>query len=198
MDREKVFKIWLSSVAGIGYNSYRQLIDFFKKAEEVYRAREIDIFKAIGKKSLTEKIVRAQSLNPFEYVERLEKLKVTVYTLEDDEYPALLREIYNPPVALYFKGRLNLKDKFSIAMVGSRKATYYGRQIAQKLSYELSSKGITVVSGLARGIDTYSHIGALEGKGSTIAVLGCGINIAYPTENKKLMERIGEEGLLIS
>ncbi|AAM24672.1 MULTISPECIES: DNA-processing protein DprA [Caldanaerobacter] len=198
MNREKVFKIWLSSVVGIGYKSYFQLMEFFKKAEEIYRAKEIDIFKATGKKNLTEKIVEAQKLNPFEYVERLQKLKVSVYTLEEEEYPSILREIHNPPVVLYLKGRLNLKDKFSIAMVGSRKATYYGKQMAQKLSYDLSERGITVVSGLARGIDTYSHLGALKGRGSTIAVLGCGINVVYPTENKKLMEQIGEEGLLVS
>ena len=198
MDREKVFKIWLSSVVGIGYKSYFQLMEFFKKAEEIYRAKEIDIFKATGKKNLTEKIVEAQKLNPFEYVERLQKLKVSVYTLEEEEYPSILREIHNPPVVLYLKGRLSLKDKFSIAMVGSRKATYYGKQMAQKLSYDLSERGITVVSGLARGIDTYSHLGALKGRGSTIAVLGCGINVVYPTENKKLMEQIGEEGLLVS
>lgn len=198
MEREKVFKVWLSTVEGIGYKSFIQLVDFFKSAEEVYKAKEIDILKAIENKKLVKNIIEAQKFDPFDYIGRLQNLKISVYTLEEDEYPKELINIYNPPPILYLKGNINLKDNFCISMVGSRNATFYGKQVAQKLAYELSERGITVVSGMARGVDSFSHIGALKGKGKTVAVLGNGINIVYPNENKKLMEQISEEGLLVS
>ena len=198
MEREKVFKIWLSAVKGIGYKNFVQLMEFFKTAEEVYKAKEIDIFRAVGSKKLAQKIIEAQKLNPFDYIERLQNLKISVYTLEEEEYPEELKNIYDPPPVLYLKGNINLKDNLCIAMVGSRNATFYGKQVAQKLAHELSERGITVVSGMARGIDSFSHIGALKERGKTIAVLGNGINIVYPRENKKLMEQISEEGLLVS
>lgn len=198
MEREKIFKIWLSTVKGIGYKSFVQLMEFFKTAEGVYKAKEIDIFKAIGNRKLVQNIIEAQKLNPFDYIERLQNLKISVYTLEEEEYPKELKNIYDPPPVLYLKGNINLKDNLCIAMVGSRNATFYGKQVAQKLAYELSERGITVVSGMARGIDSFSHIGALKERGKTIAVLGNGINIVYPRENKKLMEQISEKGLLVS
>ncbi|HHW56535.1 MAG TPA: DNA-protecting protein DprA [Clostridia bacterium] len=198
MEKAKVFKVWLSTVEGVGYKTYVKLIEFFKSAENVYKAKEIDIFKAIGKRKLVQNIIEAQKLNPFDYVERLQNLKISVYTLEEEEYPKELKNIYDPPPVLYLKGNINLKDNLCIAMVGSRKATFYGKQMAQKLSYDLSERGITVASGMARGIDSFSHVGALKGKGKSIAVLGNGINVVYPRENKNLMDQISEEGLLVS
>ncbi|AIS52537.1 protein Smf [Thermoanaerobacter kivui] len=198
MERNKVFKIWLSSIKGVGYKNFTKLIEFFGSAEEVYNAKEIDILKAVRSKKLTENIIEAKKQNPFEYIERLQKLRIKVYTLEEEEYPEELKNIYDPPPVLYTKGNISLKDSLCIAMVGSRNATFYGKQMAQKLAYELAERGIIVVSGMARGIDSFSHIGALKAKGKTIAVLGSGINVVYPKENKKLMEQIIENGLLVS
>jgi DNA processing protein len=116
----------------------------------------------------------------------------------DDEYPALLREIYDPPIVLYLKGALTAKDKNAVAMVGSRMTTHYGIEMARKLAYQLAYVGVTVVSGGARGIDTASHQGALAAKGRTVCVLGTGINIVFPPENKDLFERIAENGAVIT
>lgn len=116
----------------------------------------------------------------------------------DPEYPALLEEIYNPPLVLYARGRLEVLQMHCIAIVGTRKPTLYGLQMAQGLASDLGSRGIGITSGLARGIDAAAHRGALEGKGFTIAVLGCGIDIVYPREHRQLTNRIVENGLILS
>ena len=117
--------------------------------------------------------------------------------MEDELYPAYLKNIYDPPLVLYMKGTIQEEEKY-LAVVGSRRATSYGLDMAKKISRELAECGITVVSGMARGVDSFAHMGALEVKGRTIAVLGCGLDIVYPYENKKLMENIIESGACLS
>lgn len=114
------------------------------------------------------------------------------------EYPALLAEIKNAPKELYYTGDAGLLKKRCAAVVGSRSTTQYGRKIAADISKKLAVKGVTVVSGMARGIDTCAHRGALDANGTTIAVLGCGVDICYPEENKKLRNEICEKGLVVS
>jgi DNA processing protein len=121
-----------------------------------------------------------------------------IVTQADAEYPAPLREIYDPPVVLYVKGALVGRDKNAVAIVGSRQTTHYGIETARKLGYQLAYTGVTVVSGGARGIDTAAHQGALSGKGRTIAVLGTAINVVFPPENAELFERIAANGAVIS
>jgi DNA processing protein len=116
----------------------------------------------------------------------------------DENYPASLREIYDPPLVLYIKGELTAKDKNAVAMVGSRSTTHYGIETARKLAYQLAYVGVTVVSGGARGIDTAAHQGALAAKGRTVAVLGTGINLIFPPENAELFGRIAENGAVIT
>jgi DNA processing protein len=116
----------------------------------------------------------------------------------DGEYPASLREIYDPPLVLYVKGSLTARDKNAVAIVGSRQTTHYGIETARKLGYQLAYVGVTVVSGGARGIDTAAHQGAMAAKGRTICVLGTGINIVFPPENAELFERIAAQGAVIS
>jgi DNA processing protein len=113
-------------------------------------------------------------------------------TLEEDGYPELLREIHDPPPALYVLGELQERDRHAIAVVGSRRSTHYGNSCARKLSFQLAGAGLTVVSGLARGIDTAGHEGALEAKGRTLAVIGCGLGKIYPPENADLARRIAD------
>ncbi len=127
----------------------------------------------------------------------LEKMKVRVISMRDASYPALLREIPDPPLFLYTRGPLTLHSQM-IAVVGSRKATFEGMSLAERIAETLSSLGITVVSGFARGIDSSAHRGALKGKGKTVAVFGCGIDICYPAENKHLYERVSSEGLIVT
>jgi DNA processing protein len=113
-------------------------------------------------------------------------------------YPALLEEIYDPPLILYARGRLETLQKPCIAMVGTRKPTVYGLQMAEGIAGDLGSRGISVVSGLARGIDAAAHRGCIGGKGTTVAVLGCGIDIVYPREHRQLTQKILQNGLLLS
>ena len=128
----------------------------------------------------------------------IKKYDVEVITIDEDQYPKNLKHIYNPPRVLYVKGKLIPEDYYSIGIVGSRKASFYGQQNAERLGSELAQKGFTVISGMARGIDTYAHKGALKAKGRTIAVLGSGINVVYPPENKTLMDEISRNGAVIS
>jgi DNA processing protein len=121
-----------------------------------------------------------------------------VIPFSDSRYPQRLKEIFDPPILLYARGRAELLASHQFAVVGTRRPTPYGRAVAQKLSRELAQAGLTIVSGMARGIDTSAHHGALEGTGATIAVLGNGVDVAYPRENRKLMEQIAERGLVLS
>jgi len=134
----------------------------------------------------------------FEHLcDRLEKLDVQVLTLWDEEnYPPLLRAIYDPPALLYVRG--NLPQQEAIAVVGSRRATETSRRVTREICTELASRGVTIVSGLARGVDSAAHEGALEGKGTTVGVLGCGIDRVYPPENARLFHRILEKGSILS
>ncbi|MGO9244488.1 MAG: DNA-processing protein DprA, partial [Verrucomicrobiia bacterium] len=125
---------------------------------------------------------------------RIEKAAVQIVTRDDPEYPKNLREVYDPPIILYVRGTLSERDALAIAVVGSRRTTLYGQDMARKLAYQLGRVGVTVVSGLARGIDTAAHTGALQAKGRTVAVIGCGIDIVYPAENEKLANEIIEKG----
>ncbi len=130
-------------------------------------------------------------------LQRAKELKARIVTLLDPEYPPLLREIEDPPAVLYMKGEGEIDSRKAIAIVGTRKASGYGKAVAHKLAAELARLGIIVVSGLALGIDTAAHRGALAGGGTTIAVLGTGLAHIYPAENEGLMQRIEKEGGLI-
>lgn len=126
------------------------------------------------------------------------KNEVGLLDISENSYPDILRQIYLPPPLLFFRGNKIKKAQFSIAVVGSRKCTAYGREVAGYISRNLSEIGITIVSGLAVGIDSYAHRAALEGKGGSIGVLGCGIDIIYPPENKYLYEEILSNGSIVT
>ncbi len=128
----------------------------------------------------------------------LEELGLTLIPITSPGYPAALKAIYDPPVLLYVRGQLLESDKLSLAIVGSRRATIYGRSVAERLARDLAGKGLTIVSGGARGIDTAAHKGALAAGGRTMAFLGCGANVNYPAENKKLFDSIAESGAVVS
>jgi len=117
---------------------------------------------------------------------------------QDKDYPTNLRYVYQPPATIYLEGNIIAQDQIAIAIVGSRRATDYGLRNAERLGFELAAKGITIISGLARGVDSAAHRGALKAKGRTIAVLGSGLNKIYPPENKKLAQEVAQNGALIS
>ena len=126
-------------------------------------------------------------------------MKIEEIMISDEKYPKQLKNIYDPPKKIYVLGNKEILNQKSIAIVGTRKATQYGKDVAYRIANELGEYGINVISGLAKGIDTYAHIGALKSKGKTIAVLGCGLDQIYPKENRKLaIDILNEGGCIVS
>lgn len=192
--------IALNSITGVGKVFFKRLILRFGSPGEVFKAPAIEIMRIDGARPATVKSIKEfsgwQAVD--EELGKAEKAGAEIITFEDERYPANLREIHDPPPYLYVRGRLVPEDKVAVAVVGSRAATPYGRQVTKKIAGELASKGITVVSGGARGIDTEAHKGALGAGGRTIAVLGCGIDVNYPAENAGLFAEIAEKGAVVT
>lgn len=192
--------IWLASVEGLGPVKKFALLNKFETAKRIYNATEKEILKVDG---MSDKIVQnMQKAKDAKLLEKYEKyiLKndIKIINISDDNYPVKLKNIYAPPITIFAKGDISLLNSKSIAIVGSREPSKYGIYVAEKFSKELSKEGITIVSGLARGIDTFAHVGALSSFGKTIAVLGSGIDVVYPKENAKYYREISEKGLIIS
>ena len=178
----------------------RRLLDQFKSPEAVFHAPMKELLRIEG---LGEKVAQAIQRGPLEKIveKELNRLKETggrVITLTDEAYPRRLKDIYDPPALLYIRGELRIEDEFAVAIVGSRKTTPYGRWFTEKVSNELARHGMTVVSGMARGIDSLAHMGAISGGGRTIAVLGCGVDVIYPSENRNLFAKIIDHGAVLS
>lgn len=175
------------------------LLERFGGPEAIFEASESEL-KAVER--VTDKVL-TKLLGPIPAaidrdLSKIADSGMTVVPLVSPDYPACLRDIYDPPIVLYVNGTLLESDKHSIAIVGSRRATVYGRSIAERIASDLAGRGLTIVSGGARGIDTAAHKGALAAGGRTIAFLGCGIDVCYPAENKKLFEAMSESGAVIS
>lgn len=130
-------------------------------------------------------------------IEKIGRKKYTVLTFEDRRYPPYLRETFDPPCVLYCAGNVDVLEELSVSIVGARKPSPYGRAVAEKLAFDLASRGMVIVSGLARGIDSVAHWGALQG-GKTVAVMGSGLDVIYPRENRGLFEKIREKGAVIT
>lgn len=174
------------------------LVDHFGGPDDVFRAG-IEDLAAAGEMSVkTAERFRAMASEPVDSeIEALEKAGARIITYRDGEYPANLRQIYDPPVALFVRGELREEDRFAVGIVGTRRPTEYGKSMAFKISRDLAQRGLTIVSGGARGVDTCAHTGAIQA-GRTIAVLGSGIDVPYPYENRGLLTKITENGAVIS
>lgn len=194
-------KYWLAlkSVPGVGNRLFLQLLKHFGEPERVLNASKKELLNVEGiNERLASVIPRHRAPGDVEDdLDLVRKNGFKIITFSDPDYPALLRQIHDPPPVLYVFGTLR-PDSLNIAIVGSRNATSYGRTTTERLSRDLVARGFTVISGMARGIDSAAHIGALAAKGETIAVLGCGLGTIYPAENKKLFHRISENGAVIS
>lgn len=190
----------LNMVESVGPVRVRQLLEHFGDAPSILRASRTQLLNVhgIGDETATAIASWEKDIDLTAELKRIEDYGCHVLTQEDAEYPSLLREIYDPPLVLYVKGSLLERDKNSVAIVGSRQATHYGVEVARRLGYQLGYLGVTVVSGGARGIDTAAHQGALSAKGRTVAILGTGINIVFPPENRELFERIATQGAIIT
>jgi DNA processing protein len=202
MDRNQENRDWLalSFVTGIGSRTALTLIDTFGRPAECFLAGIAEL-EALGLKS--DLIEQLKSKDAYKRVDQvladLERIGGRAIAIASPEYPALLRETYDPPIVLYAAG--NLREVLAqplLAIVGSRRCSTYGRNVAEMLGRELASRGVTIVSGLARGIDSAAHQGAIEGKGLTLAVMGTGLDEVYPKENRRLCEKILENGALLT
>lgn len=190
----------LNMIPRMGPVRLRKLLGAFGSAERILSARsaELTAVSGIGAE-LADNIVRWQDFaDPTAEIRQAQELGAHVITAEDDEYPPLLREIHDPPIVLYVLGRMTERDRQAVAVVGSRRASHYAMECAKKLGFQMAYAGLTVVSGLARGIDTAAHQGALAAKGRTLAVIGAGLAHLYPPENAALAERIASSGAVIS
>lgn len=191
---------WLALNACVCENprAARILLKAFPSAAEVFAAPAAEI-RALGVPEETAARIAAPSVieGARKELEKIEKKAYRVMTLEDDGYPELLREIYDPPLVLYVSGRAETLREPSVAVVGARKPTPYGRAVARKLAGDLAARGLVIVSGLARGIDACAHWGALE-SGRTVAVLGSGLDDVYPPENRALAEKTAETGAVVT
>jgi DNA processing protein len=187
--------IALNMIDEVGPVRVRALLDHFQAPENILAASVSDLKQVAGiGPEVARNISRWRDKTDLDAeLARIEKAGVQVVTREDPLYPKHLRQIYDPPLVLYVRGTL-AEDPLSIAIVGSRRTTLYGQEMARKLSYQLARVGVAVISGGARGVDTCAHTGALQAKGRTVCVIGCGIDVVYPAENKKLFDQIAEKG----
>ena len=192
--------IALNLIEHVGPVRLRQLLNHFGEAPAILGASAAELRRVPGIGDDTAAAIAAweQSVDLCAELRRIQEYGCQVVIGSDDDYPAVLRQIYDPPIVLYVKGRLESRDRNAVAMVGSRLTSPYGQETARRLAYQLAYVGVSVVSGGARGIDTAAHQGALQAKGRTIAVLGNGLNIVFPPENAALFERIAAQGAVIT
>ncbi len=192
--------IALNLIEHVGPVRARLLLEHFGDAPRILAASRSELLRVrnIGEETAEAISTWEKTVDLAGELKRIADFGCHVLISSDENYPASLREIYDPPLCLYVKGELTAQDKNAVALVGSRQTTHYGLETARKLGYQLAYVGVTVVSGGARGIDTAAHQGALSAKGRTIAVLGTGINLVFPTENAELFGRIAANGAVIT
>ena len=182
----------LNQLPKVGPVKIRRLLECFETPEAILAASVAQLRQVQGISEVSAKLVNEwqNHTDVTQEESRIRELGVHFITAEDELYPDTLREIYDPPLVLYVWGQLEMRDRLAVGVVGSRRCTHYGSQSAKKLSYQLAGAGVTVLSGLARGIDTAAHEGAIAAKGRTIAVIGSGLGQLYPPENQALAEKI--------
>jgi len=186
-------------VKQIGPARFNRLIERFGSAEAAWRAPMLELAAAGLERRAVESLGKLRAtLDPATEWRRLEKAGASVLILDDPAYPSALREIADPPPVLYVRGEITPADDWAIAVVGTRRASSYGRQVTERLVADVARAGITVVSGLARGIDTHAHRAALAAGGRTIAVLGSGLDRLYPEENSALAGQIAQSGAILT
>ena len=205
MEKEEL-KYWLAwnRVKEIGPVRFAKLYQHFSSLEEAWNSdlKKTDMMNLLNiREEAMDKIEQQKKqIDPHEELDLLQKWNIKAITIKEEGYPVPLKEIYSPPPVIYYQGNFVniMKEAKGLAMVGSRKATYYGRKVALDMAGEIAQSGYIVISGLARGIDTCAHLGALEAEGLTVAVLGCGLDRIYPSENTNLARRIAEKGAIIT
>src|SRR5438105_2248799 len=198
---ERDFWVVLNTAAGIGPIRFQRLLEVCGGAQAAWTASDLELAAAgLERRSIDSLRRLRQRTTPEAVAKRLAELGISTLTLLDADYPANLRHVADPPPVLFLRGRLRPDDDRAVALVGTRRATDYGRAVAERLARDLASAGVTVVSGLAKGVDTVAHNAAVQAHGRTLAVLGNGLDQVYPPENGGLARKIveGDAGALVS
>ncbi|MFH1367102.1 MAG: DNA-processing protein DprA [Patescibacteria group bacterium] len=199
-ENEKIYGVFFSLIPSIGPRRFKKIYSHFENLKQAYEAEFIDFLRAgLEEKVIYEILQKKKEVDPEKEWQKLEKEKVSVTTIKEKEYPALLKEIYDPPGVLYWQGKFIKPSEFLFAVVGTRKPSSYGRLATFEIVRPLAANNITIVSGLALGIDALAAQATLESHGRTIAVLGSGVNQIHPCSNSRLAQKIlDNNGLLLS
>lgn len=197
---KREYWFWLCNINGIGNVTTERLLHYFKEPEAVYNAGEAELRKVpgIGEKRIRQIIDSRKPETFCKNLKRVEDMGICFLPFEDEAFPEKLKRIEHPPYGIYVKGKLPDVRFPSVAIVGARECSGYGRDLAEYFSYELSGRGVQIISGMARGVDSSAHYGAICASSSTYAVLGCGVDVCYPLENYTLFCEIIKKGGLIS
>ncbi len=194
-------KYWVgfNIVKGVGPTRLRMLLDHFGSLAKAWEADEHSLKQAGLPRNVAQKVRETRhKISLDAEMKKIEQAGAHILTWENPDYPRHLLNIHSPPPVLYVRGRLRPEDEWAVAVVGTRRASVYGREATRRLARDLASQGITIVSGMALGIDTEAHRAALQAGGRTIAVLGCGVDVTYPRSNRKLAEEICAHGAILS
>ncbi len=199
MKDEKLHLLALSLIPGLGCVRGYRLIQRFQRASAIFSLSGRDLSR-LRLPSEARSLIRSglARQTTAQTIQAARKLQIQILSFFDPEYPQIMKEIFDPPLILYCRGNVDLLLRPPVAIVGSRRCSAYGKEMTPKLARELAVVGLNVVSGLARGIDSQAHIGALQAGGTAVAVLGNGVDVVYPRENRRLYEKVGEQGCLVS
>lgn len=193
---DKKYWIWLSRIEGLGSVKINKLLELYKSPKNIWNLKVKDLMEVEGigivlaNRICEEKYKKGIDI----YLDYMKRYEIEIITIQDEKYPNKLRNIYDSPAILYVKGDSSILNDFSISIIGCRQCSEYGRIVAKQISFELAKYNINIVSGMAKGIDTCAHIGCINAKGKTIAVLGSGLDRVYPKENIKLYNEIIKSG----
>lgn len=192
----KKYWIWFSLIKGLGSKRKQKLLESYKTPEKIYKLTKKELIETngIGEK-MVENILKSKDEDYLKkYILYMQKHNIDIININDENYPKILKEIYDPPISLYIKGNKNILNNTSVAIIGCRQASQYGIKVAKYFGYNLAKNEVNVVSGLAKGVDSYAHIGSICANGKTIAVIGNGIDTIYPKENINIANKILEKG----
>lgn len=200
MKVDPFYWVAINLVPGLGSVLIKRLLERFKTPEAVFQAsiKELLMIEGLNEKVAHEILKGPPEQKVYRELSLIKEIGGRVISFDDEDYPQRLKEIYDPPPILYLRGEFKKEDELAVSIVGSRRTSPYGRWVTEKLSQELASHGVTIISGMARGIDSVAHLGALSAGGRTIAVLGCGVDRVYPSENRVLFQRIIDHGAVVS
>jgi DNA processing protein len=197
--KDKKYWLGFSVFNGVGPKRFKLLYDYFGSSKKIWQAkRETLLATGLSARVVNDFIKFRQKFNPDFYSRWLTKRSIKFLTLRDASYPKNLKQIDDPPFVLYFQGKIKKSDNLALGVVGTRRPTIYGREVTENLVADLVGCGLTIVSGMARGIDSIAHKTAIKYGGRTMAVFACGVDIIYPPENKNLSEEIINHGAIVS